>query len=322
MTLRPLAVGLALALCACKAPPPAPQGLDESARYMIRNFYQDDAVFGAGVTGYLDWFENGGGKELVGVVATPETDVTSFTVSPLVADDVAQLPLDAEIVLEPGDPGPEDDVLGPRDLSKAVGVIAVDEIPCTWPQIEALLLGPDPASIFPTYEAYKRTYLTSSEVFFDASARGAFVPMADAFDPHAPGADVDAYAPSLMLTDNLADPAPQPLVGDLPPFELRIEARHGEYTVGDGTVGLAAVLSYAPGAMWEEGGGDGMRQTFAMEMLAELHDTSTLRMLAVWSEPDMLGVDPSAPIALYLAVQQAQSSNKDMRAACEALQAE
>lgn len=310
-----------LALTACKAPPPAPEGLDASARYMIRNFYQDDLVFGAGVTGYLDWFENGGGKELVGVVATPETDVTSFTVSPLEADDVAALPLDAEIVLDPGGPGAEDDQLGPRDLSKAVGVIAVDEIPCTWQQVEGLLLGPDPASIFPTYEAYERTYLTSSKTYFDASKSGDFVPMDAPFDPHAPGADVDAYAPSLLLTDNLPDPAPQPLVGDLPPFELKIEARHGEYAVDDAQVGLAAVLSYAPGAMWKEGGGDGMRQTFAMEMLAELHGDSTLRMLAVWSEPDMLGVDPSAPIALYLAVQQAQSSNKDMRAACEALKA-
>ncbi len=322
MTRTRLAAGLALALTGCKAPPPAPEGLDASARYMIRNFYQDDAVFGAGVTGYLDWFENGGGKELVGVVATPETDVTSFTVSPLVAEDVAQLPLDAEILLEPGAAGPDDDVLGPRDLSQAVGVIAVDEIPCTWQQIEGLLLGEDPASIFPTYEAYERTYLTSSKAYFDASANDVFVPMDEPFDPHAPGADVDAYAPSLMLTDNLPDPAPQPLVGDLPPFDLRIEARHGEYEVGADAVGLAAVLSYAPGAMWTDGGGNGMRQTFAMEMLAELHGTSTLRMLAVWSEPDMLGVDPSAPIALYLAVQQAQSSNKDMKLACEALKAE
>lgn len=310
---------LPIALLACKAPPPAPEGLDASARYMIRNFYQDDAVFGAGVTGYLDWFENGGGKELVGLAPSLDTVETSFTVSSLQAEDVAELPLDAEIVLDPAGAGPEDDVRGPRDLSKAVGVIAVDEIACTWQQIEGLLLGDRPAEIFHAYEAYDRTYLTSASQFFDASVSGEFVPMDSPFNPHDPGADVAHYAPSLLLTDNLADPAPEPLVGNLPPFELKIEARHGTYAVNDTPVGLAAVMSYAPGAMWEENGGDGMRQTFAMEMLAELDGSTTLRMLAVWSEPEILGIDPSTPIALVTAVGQARKSNEDMKAACEAL---
>lgn len=319
--IRTTRAALLLTLTACVAPPEAPQGLDASARYMMRNFYQDDAVFGAGVQGYLNWFEDGGGKELVGVAPSLETVETSFTVSSLTAEDVEALPLDAEILLDPGAAGSEDDVVGPRDLSKAVGVIAVDDIPCSWQQVEAVLLGPNAAEVFKTYEAYERTYLSSESAFFAASTDGAFDPIPEAFDPHADGFDDTPYARSVLFTNNLVDPAPQPIVGNLPPFALSVEARHGSYLIDDAPVGLSAVISYAPSAMWEESGGDGMRQTFAVELLAELASDRTLRMLAVWSEPEILGIDPSTPIALVTAVNQARNSSEDMKAACEALKA-
>ena len=39
-----------LLFAGCKPPPPAPEGLTDSARYMLRNFFEDDATFGAGIT--------------------------------------------------------------------------------------------------------------------------------------------------------------------------------------------------------------------------------------------------------------------------------
>lgn len=321
MTLpRPL-LALVLALAACKAPPPAPEGLDASARYMIRNFYAEDPVFGAGVQGYLDWFENGGGKELLGVAPTVDDVETSFTVTALEPEDVAALPLDDEIVQDPGrTAGPEDDTLGPRDLSKAVGVIAVDEIGCDWWEVEAILLGPDAAETFGAYESYERTYLTSEDAFFEASRTGVFSPIDTPLTPHDDGFDPTPIEDTLLLTDNVPDPAPELLVGNLPPFDLRIEARHGVFEVEDQPTGLSAILSYAPAATWEEGGQDGIRQTFAMEMLAELGPSRTLRMIAIWNEPEILGVDPSTPLALVTAVSQARKSSEDLKDACAALQ--
>ena len=48
----------ALALLGCKAPPEAPKGLDDSTRYLVRNFYTADPTFQAGVQGFIDWLED------------------------------------------------------------------------------------------------------------------------------------------------------------------------------------------------------------------------------------------------------------------------
>jgi hypothetical protein len=323
--MRQTGTSWALAACllgsaaGCTPPPAAPEGLDASARYLMRNFYDTDAVFGAGVDGFLTWYEDGGGKELLGTVPTTETVERAFTIAPLQPEDVAALPLDAEIVLEPATAEGEPETRGPRDLSLAPGVIAVDEIPCAWTEVERMLLGDDPAALFGAYEAYERVYDSPQDVFFAASASGDFPALRTPVEPHEPGFDADAVAAAMLFTHNRPDPAPQPLVGNLPPFDLRIEARHGSFTLKDDAVGLSVALSYAPGAAWAPLGRNGIRQTYAIEMLAELTPSSTLRLLAVWSEPDILGVDPASPIALVTSVNQARASSVDLMRACEGI---
>ena len=47
-------LGLATAvLCGCQPPPPAPEGLDEASRFVLREFYSDDATVSAGLTGLM-----------------------------------------------------------------------------------------------------------------------------------------------------------------------------------------------------------------------------------------------------------------------------
>ena len=52
---------------ACKPPPEAPEGLDDSTNYLMKNFYASDALFEAGVQGFIDWYD-AEGKALVGKV--------------------------------------------------------------------------------------------------------------------------------------------------------------------------------------------------------------------------------------------------------------
>ena len=59
-------------LIACSPPPPAPEGLNEAARYMVREFYSDDATFEAGFQGFMNWF-NDEGVSLVGQRPPPTT---------------------------------------------------------------------------------------------------------------------------------------------------------------------------------------------------------------------------------------------------------
>ncbi len=60
---------LGIALTGCKAPPEAPEGLDESTRYMVRNFYTGDATFEAGIHGFVDWFGDTGAPEQPAAIA-------------------------------------------------------------------------------------------------------------------------------------------------------------------------------------------------------------------------------------------------------------
>ena len=80
-----------LALTACKAPPEAPSGLDDSTTFVLRNFYADDATFQAGLQGFLNWYETDGAA-LLGEDATIDT-VGAFTVGDLNSADIAHLPV-------------------------------------------------------------------------------------------------------------------------------------------------------------------------------------------------------------------------------------
>ena len=207
----PHACGVALALSACTAPPEAPSGLNESTAYMVRNFYADDATFQAGVQGFVEWFETEG-QEILGVAADLES-TDAFSVASLTDEDLAHLPLDAEVITEPGTPVegetdlPSDAVLTPRDPARATGVVSLANMDCTWKDAEALLVRPDQDSVFSgDWEGYERTYATPRETYEGATAAEVYQPIPTTLDPFAEDFDPTGYAETLLLTDNLVDP--------------------------------------------------------------------------------------------------------------------
>lgn len=327
MTVRTTALA-ALALAACQPPPEAPEGLDATTSYMVRNFWSDDATFQAGIQGFYDWFEDGGGKELVGACAGDECEGTTskptdaFTIADLTEDDVAALPIDDELVDDPGEDAEstDDDVVGPRNLDQISGVVSLAEMDCSWEESEQLLLRPDQNTVFPKdWESYERTYVTPRIAFEEGSTTGVYDAIPETIDPYAEGFDLTAIDATVMFTRNTADPTP--LVGvDLPGYPLALEFRHGTWDVTiDGEkqqVSGFTILTYDPGAVWAPGGDNGLRQEFSIEINVERPGDKTLRMLAVWAEPKSPIIEGDSAFALNYAVNKSLKSSTLLSQIC------
>lgn len=293
-----------LALLACSPPPPAPEGLDASTSYMVSNFYADDALFQAGIQGFMGWFEDEG-KDLVGVAAD-SSNTDSFTIGYLTEDDVAQLPLSDEILLNG-----EEDTWGPRDMNRAAGVVSLAEMECDWIETEDYLVRTDQDNVFAgDWEGYERTYVSSREDFQAASRSGEFTPIEEGYDPFADGFDPSQSASTILFTDNNADPSAV-LGVDMQPYLLKLDLRHGIYEVDGEDLGVMAILTYNSDAVWDEEGKNGLIQTYSMELNVERPGDKTLRMLAVWAEPFGLGAEPDDAFVLNYAVNKSlDSSNR------------
>ncbi len=304
------------------APPPAPEGLDAAARYMVRNFWEDDATFEAGVQGFLNWFEDEG-KAILGLAPCHPDAVDceegkstdAFTVTDLLPEDIAALPLDEQIVEDTKNfEDPDDDVLVARDVSKAAGVVSLVEMDCTWIESEALLARPDQDKVFPLdWQSYKRTYATPRKAYDDATSSSTFDPIDEAIDPYADDFDSTAYEGSVMLTDNVVDPTKVFGLVDIGAFPMDLEFRHGIYNVAYGDeapkpTGVFAILTYDREAVWDNSG-NGLAQSYSLEINAERPNGKTLRMLTVWAEPRSGIVSADDPIALNTAVGKARDSS-------------
>lgn len=299
-----------LALVACKAPPEAPSGLDDSTTFVLRNFYADDPTFQAGMQGFLEWFETDG-IELIGEDATIDT-VGAFTVGDLSPSDIEHLPVVDEILVDPDDGTRE-----PRDLSRAKGVISLAEMDCDWKTAEALLVRPDQDAVFDgDWEGYQREYITSREAFEDATASGAYTRIPEPLDPFVDSFDGDATESTLLLTYNTVDPSPV-LTSNLDNYEMHLDLRHGEFELSNGEkVSGFAIITYAIDAAWGQGGNNALLQSFSVEVNIERPNNKTLRMLSVWSEPKGAGVSPDSNLTLNFAVNKATASSERLSGIC------
>ncbi len=298
---------LALAI-ACKPPPEAPEGLDESTAYMMREFYSDDATFQAGVQGFMQWYEDEG-YTLVGESATT-SNTDSFTIGDLGADDVAHLPLSEEILLDPAT-----DEWGPRDLTHSKGVVSLAMMDCTWQESEQYLLRPDQDAVFvDDWEAYDRDFVSSREAYEAGTDELIFDEVAEGTDVWSEGFDYTSVDSTLLFTVNQVDPSAV-LFADLPSYELNLDFRHGQYEVGEDAIGLFAIVTFQKDAVWDEAGENGLVQTYSVEINAQQGD-QTLRMLAVWAEPVGAGLEPDDPLVLNYAVNKSLSSSNRMSAVC------
>ena len=285
-------------LLACKPPPPAPEGLDEVTRYMVREFYANDANFAAGFQGFMNWFYDEG-SDLVGQEAN-SNNTDTFTLNDLNAEDVAQLPL---LEME-------------RDLTRAKGVISLAEMACSWEDVEALLIQPDQDAIFSgDWDDYERTYLSDRDTFEAAGISGDFTAIDEALDPFSDSFDPDTWGKSLLRTDNIVDPSAV-LFADLSGYPMNLDIRHGSFEIGGEPVRLMSILTWMPAPVFDDSGNNGLIQTFSVELNIELDAALTLRALAVWAEPSSTSLEPDSPLVLNYGVNKSLESSQRMSGIC------
>ncbi len=304
-----LTLALTGTLLGCKPPPPAPEGLDASTSYMVEHFYDSDPLFQAGVQGFMGWYADEG-YLLVGQGADG-SNTDSYTVGELSDANVANLPLEPTLLLNG-----EEDITGPRDMSRAKGVVSLAEMDCDWIETESYLIRPDQDAVFNgDWEAYDREYLTDKDTFQGASSEGVFDPIEEALDPFADDFDASLYERSILFTKNQADPD-KVLTADMEPYELRLDLRHGIYEVEDEEIGAMAILTFNRDAVWDEEGKNGLIQAFSIELNVQQDNDKTLRMLAVWAEPYGAGLEPDDPLVLNYAVNKSLGASERLSKIC------
>ena len=283
---------------ACKPPPPAPEGLDEVTSYMVREFYSDDAMFEAGIQGFMNWY-NTEGYELVGVQADND-NTNTFTLNDLQQDDINYLPLE-----EDG-----------RDLTRAKGVISLAEMACSWKEAEAYLLRKDQDVVFSEdWEGYEREYLGDRPIFETATQNEEFLEISDSLSPFEDSFDPKEWSESIMMTLNQVNPTP--LYGiDIPSYEMHLDFRHGVYIVDEVEIGVSAILTYNISGVYDESGNNGLAQSYSIELNIEQEDKKTLRTLAVWAEPVSNIIEPDSSLSLNYAVNKSLASSEQISDIC------
>jgi hypothetical protein len=244
----------------CKPPPPAPEGLQSSLTYLFREFYGGDEVIGAGLTGFMDWVD-ADGDELLGQTADME-NVGEFTLDYLMEEDVAALPIEAEV-----------------ELTYAPGVVALSELACDWKEVERYLVRTDQDLVFGEFDTYARRFVTSREAFEEATSSGAFVtvegPLAEPYAEPSLG-ELEA---SFLLTDNDVSSTELGITMD---FQLLLNMRHGVYEVQGEEVEALLILTWMPERAEADNERDSIEQSYSIEVDLARPGGKTLRMMASW----------------------------------------
>jgi hypothetical protein len=287
---------LFFAMLACKAPPPAPVGLNDASKYLLRNFYADDATIGAGLTGFLDWYDTEGAG-LADQEATVD-NVDGYQLAGLAPEDIAMLPF--------ADDG--------RILENAHGVIALADMDCPWSEAEALLVRTDQHVVFEgDLLEYQRDFLTSRETYEGASASREFVGIDEAMPVLDAGFDPATLSSDILWTVNNDVSARN--LGVTVTYDLVLNFRHGIYEVqGEDRVATLIVTSIPERA--ESTDNSTIAQSYSVEVDLD-RDGRTFRMLAIWTELDSPIMDPDSPLILSSAVNQIRRSAEHMTAICQ-----
>lgn len=280
-----------LAFTACKAPPPAPEGLDSSVQHLYRGFYDSDAEIGAGLTGLMDWFDSEG-VELLDQRAELDS-VGAFSLAPLSREDIAGLAFD-------GDPDP----------AQASGVVALAEMGCDWKRAEQLLIRPDQHVVFEgDFDVYDRTFVTAREAYEGASEAESFAPIGELL----PTEVLSDYPSTLMLTENATSSTD---LGVTLPFDINLHFRHGLFDVQGEPTHAFLILSWAPAVATSDGGNTSMLQSWGIEANLERPGGKTLRVFANWVELESTFVDSDSPVVKTGAVNKAQDSAERLSGIC------
>ncbi len=300
---RPTLALAALVLATgCEPLPDAPEGLDEASSFVFREFYSDDATFEIGIQGFMDWFVDGGGQELTGLSPGGEDEepVDSFVVADLAPEDVVNYPYNGE-----------------RTLGEALGVVSVAEMDCTWRTAETFLVRPDQHVVFEdAWEGYDRTYTSSRDRYEDGNETG-YDPIPDTLDPFAESFDVGPYESTLLFTENMANPVSAFGV-DLDAYPLFLDFRHGSYEVDGEELGAFVIATHIRDPV-VNGAGNGIAQTYSIEINVERPGNKTVRMLTVWAQTLSENLTIDDELARRVAVGKALDSSNALSEACAAV---
>ena len=245
----------------CKPPPPAPEGLQSSLTYLFREFYSDDEIVGAGLTGFLDWFD-ADGDSLLGESADME-NVGEFTLDYLTEEDVAFLPIDGEV-----------------ELTYAPGVVALSELGCDWREVEGYLVRTDQDLVFGEFETYARSFISSRSDYESATVDNAFTSVdTPVLEPYADSFDIGDLSSTLLFTDNLVSTTE---VGVTLEFQILLNMRHGVYEVQGEELQALMILTWMPQRAESEGGNNSMEQSYSLELDLARPGGKTLRLMSSW----------------------------------------
>ncbi len=262
---------------ACSPPPPAPEGLEEASRYMIREFYKNDDTVGAGLTGLLNWYDESG-YELLNQGATAEDAGEAFQLEDITLDDIASMP----------------DFADERDLSNANGIVSISEMDCAWQEAEAYLVRPDQHIVFDDFNEYSRSYETSRTAFETATTDLSFPAFTEELVGVSTGETTisDEQAGGLLLTRNQVESSELGVTLD---YSLVLHFRHGIYEVQGEQVPVMMILSWLPEPVDSISGSETtFEQSYSIELNYGMGE-KTLRIFAVWTyvESSILGQDSS-----------------------------
>ena len=278
----------------CSRPPPAPEGLDDSVRYLVREFYSDDETVGSGLTGLMNWFDEEG-YSLLNEGADYDT-VGAFSLEPLTGEEVLLLDLDND----------------GRDLTKAAGIVSVAGLQCDWTETETLYVRSDQINVFDdTFEDYKRTYMSSRPIFEDATSSHTFTEVEIAFDPLTE--ELTGLESSFLFTENIITTSTLGITIVAP---VNIHFRHGSYLVQERDLEVSLVLSYTTERADGESGNNSLIQSYSLVVNIQTEDGETLRLFSIWNELESIWFESDSTLVLSAAVNKSQEAAERLSDIC------
>ncbi|MBN92756.1 MAG: hypothetical protein CL928_01595 [Deltaproteobacteria bacterium] len=279
----------------CQPPPPAPEGLNDAVRFMLREFYEDDATIAAGLTGLKNWYDSEG-YSLVGEGANADEGVDAFQLEDIDATDIDLLHI------------PDDG----RDLSAVSGVVSLSDMACDWKEAEALLVRPDQDVVFEgDFDSYSRTYVSSRGNYETGTADEDFpavlTPLPDLFESDG---SLGALSNSILITESEVQSTEFTYTLS---YQLKLHFRHGLYNVQGEEVPVFIILAVLP-----EPANDGpshFAQSYSVEVNYGLGDR-TLRIFGVWSQVYSEDIPLDEDILDITAVNKSQAAAERLSEIC------
>ena len=145
-----------------------------------------------------------------------------------------------------------------------------------------------------------------------------FAAIPTALEPFADGFDAAPWAPTLLQTINTVNPTP--ILGglaDIDDYEMHLDFRHGVFDIEGELLQAFSILTFMEQGASGPAGANHLHQTYSIEINVDRGSNKTLRMLAVWAEPEGGGLDPDDPIILNYAVSKSRGASERMSELCD-----